>query len=103
SQSKKNGDIHTGTQNPYCHDGGHQFVQCFAHDLIADDKRGLIERFLVERLSLRGMWRAVGVTRKWLLGFLVQCVETLPDHLHVQSITCNGNVMLRSLEADTEY
>ena len=102
SQYKKNGHIHNGKQNHYCHDCGHQFVQCFAHDLIADDKRGLIERFLVERLSLRGIWRAVGVTRKWLLGFLVQCVEALPDHLHVQPITCHGNVMLRRLEVEAD-
>jgi hypothetical protein len=27
---------------------------------------------LVERISLRGICRAVGVTLKWLLGFLVQ-------------------------------
>ena len=52
--------------------------------------------------GLRGIWRAVGVTRKWLLGFLVQCVEALPDHLHVQPITCHGNVMLRRLEVEAD-
>jgi hypothetical protein len=35
-------------------------------------------------MSLRSICRVVGVTLKWLLGFLVQCVEALPDHLHVQ-------------------
>jgi insertion element IS1 protein InsB len=44
----------------------------------------------------------VGVKLKWLLGFLVQCVEALPDHLHVQPITCHGNVMLRRLEVEAD-
>jgi hypothetical protein len=44
---------------------------------------------LVERISLRGICRAVGVGLKWLLGFLVHYVEALPDHLNVQPITSN--------------
>jgi insertion element IS1 protein InsB len=101
-QYKKNGHIHNGKQNLHCHDCGRQFVQCLEQYLIAEDKRGLIERLLVERISLRGICRAVGVTLKWLLGFLVQCVEALPDHLHVQPITGHGNVMLRRLEVEAD-
>jgi insertion element IS1 protein InsB len=82
--------------------GGRQFVQGFAQYRIADDTRALIERLLVERISLRGICRAVGVGLKWLLGFLVQCVEALPDHLHVQPVTCYGNVMMRRLEVEAD-
>jgi transposase-like protein len=99
---KKNGHIHNGKQNHHCHDCGRQFVQCFEQYLIAEDKRTLIESLLVERISLRGICRAVGVTLKWLLGFLVQCVEALPDHLHVQPVTGHGNVMLRRLEVEAD-
>ena len=74
---KKNGHIHNDKQNHHCHDCGCQFVQCCQQYLITDDKRGLIERLLLERLSLRGICRAVGVILKWLLGFLVQCFEAL--------------------------
>ena len=102
SKYKKNGHIHNGKQNHQCHDGGRQFVDCFEQDRVSADTRALIERLLVERISLRGICRAVGVTLKWLLGFLVQCVEALPDHLHVQPITCHGNVMLRRLEVEAE-
>ena len=99
---KKNGHIHNGKQNHQCHDCGRQFVQCFEQYLISDDKRGLIERLLVERISLRGICRAVGVKLKWLLGFLVQCVEALPDHLHVQPLTGHSNVILRRLEVEAD-
>jgi hypothetical protein len=53
---KKNGHIHNGKKNHYCHDCGRQFVQCF---------------------------------------------EALPDHLHVQPVTCKHNVMIQRLEVET--
>src|SRR5262247_1577080 len=51
-QFKKNGHIHNGKQNHHCHDCGRQFVQCYEQYLIAQDKRRLIERLLLERLSV---------------------------------------------------
>jgi insertion element IS1 protein InsB len=99
---KKNGHTHNGKQNHQCKTCPRQFVQCSEQYLISDDKRGLIERLLVERISLRGICRAVGVTLKWLLGFLVQCFEALPDHLHVQPVTCKHNVMIQRLEVEAD-
>ena len=69
---------------------------------ISDDTRALIERLLVERISLRGICRAVGVGLKWLLGFLVQRVKALPEHLHVQPVTCDGSVMMPRLEVEAD-
>jgi insertion element IS1 protein InsB len=99
---KKNGHIHNGKQNHQCHNCGRQFVDCFEQYLIAEDTRALIERLLVERISLRGICRAVGVGLKWLLGFLVHCVEALPDHLHVQPITSHQDVMIQRLEVEAD-
>ena len=98
SRYKKNGRIHNDKQNHHCHNCGRQFVQSCEPYLIAEDKRGLIERLLLERLSLRGICRAVGVTLKWLLGFLVQCFKALPDHLHVQPVSCTRDVLRQRLE-----
>jgi insertion element IS1 protein InsB len=77
-------------------------VECFEQSLSSDAIRALIERLLVERIALRGIGRAVGVHLKWLFGFLVQCVEALPDHLHVQPITGHGHIMLPRLEAEAD-
>jgi IS1 family transposase len=99
---KKNGHIRNGKQNHQCHDCGRQFVDCFAQYLVSDDTRALIERLLVERISLRGICRVVGVKFKWLLGFLVHCFEALPEHLNAQSIPCNGAVMLQRLEVEAD-
>jgi insertion element IS1 protein InsB len=102
SKYKKNGHIHNGKQHHQCQVCGRQFVECFEQSLIADDTRALIERLLVERISLRGICRAVGVGLKWLLGFLVHCVEALPDHLNVQPITTHPDVMIQRLGVEAD-
>jgi hypothetical protein len=56
----------------------------------------------VERISLRGICRAVCVTLKWLLGFLGQCFAALPDYLHVQPVTCQHDVLLQRLEVEAD-
>jgi len=99
---KKNGHTHNGKQHHQCKTCPRQFVQCCEHYLISDDKRGLIERLLVERISLRGICRAVGVTLKWLLGFLVQCFAALPDHLHVHPVSCQHDVLIQRLEGEAD-
>jgi transposase-like protein len=99
---KKNGHIHNGKQNHQCKDCGRQFVDCFEQDLVSDDTRALVERLLLERLSLRGICRAAGVKLKWLLGFIVTCFEALPDHLNVQPITSNADAMIQRLEVEAD-
>jgi insertion element IS1 protein InsB len=99
---KKNGHIHNGKQNHQCQACGRQFVERFEQSLISDDTRALIERLLVERISLRGICRAVGVGLKWLLGFLVHCVEALPEHLNVQPMTSHPDVMIQRLEVEAD-
>jgi insertion element IS1 protein InsB len=99
---KKNGHIHNGKQHHHGHDGGRQFVESFAHYRISHDRRALLKRLRLERISLRGICRAVGVTLKRFVGFLVQCFEALPDHLHVQPIACHQGVMVQRLEVDAD-
>jgi hypothetical protein len=44
----------------------------------------------------------VGVTLKWLLGFLVQCFEALPEHLYVQPVSCQHDVMSQRLKMEAD-
>jgi IS1 family transposase len=101
-QYKKNGHIHNGKQNHQCKDCGRQFVDGFEQYLVSDETCDLIERLLLERLSLRGICRAAKVGLKWLLGFMVTCFEALPDHLNVQPISCNQDVMIQRLEVEAD-
>ncbi len=102
SKYKNNGHIHNGKQNHHCHNCGRQFVESFAQYLLSEETRALIERLLLERISLRGICRAVGVGLKWLLGFLVTCFEDLPDHLYVQSVMGHQDVMIQRLEVEAD-
>ncbi|MGE3542022.1 MAG: IS1 family transposase [Candidatus Tectimicrobiota bacterium] len=99
---KKNGHIHNGQQQHHCHDCGRQFVQCCEPDLIAEARRRLIERLLVERIALRGSCRAVGVTLTGLLGCLVQGFAALPAHRHVQPVSCTRAVLIQRLEVEAD-
>jgi insertion element IS1 protein InsB len=101
-QHQKNGHIHHGKQHHHCQDCGRQFVDGFAQNLVSADTRALIEHVLVERISLRGICRAVGVNLKWLLDCLVQCFEALPDHLHVQPVAYHGDVMVGRLTVEAD-
>jgi insertion element IS1 protein InsB len=58
---KKNGHIHPGKQPHRGKLGGRAFVLLPANRLITDEQRSLVERLLLQRISLRGICRAVGV------------------------------------------
>ena len=83
-QFKKNGHIPSGKQNHRCKACGRQFVASAEERLIAREQRMLIEHLLCERISLRGICRAVGVSLTWLLHFMIEHFAACPDHLHVQ-------------------
>ena len=102
SAYKKNGHIRNGKQNHQCKDCGRQVVDVFEQYLISDDTRALIERLLPERLSLRGICRAVGVGLKWPIGFITMTFESLPDHLNLLPITSIQEVIIQRLEVEID-
>jgi insertion element IS1 protein InsB len=102
TQFKKNGHIHTGKQNHRCKACGRQFVASAEERIIGDEQRTLIQHLLRERLSLRGICRAVGVSLTWLLHFIVECFAACPDHLYVGLPNRPTAVVLRQLEAEAD-
>jgi insertion element IS1 protein InsB len=55
-----------------------------------------------ERISLRGICRAVGVSLAWLLHFMVECFTACPDDLHVELPARPTAVVLSRLEAEAD-
>ena len=100
NQYKKNGHTHTGKQNHQCKACGRQFVASPEDHIISDEQRTLIEHLLRERISLRGICRAVGVSLPWLLHLMVECCAACPDHLHVRRPLGPTEVVIHQLEAD---
>jgi insertion element IS1 protein InsB len=101
-QFKKNGHIHTGKQNHRCKDCGRQFVLHPDNRVIDGGQRTLVERLLLEKISLHGICRAVRVSIRWLMDFMVTCFDAAPEHLHVQFPSRPGNVILRDVEAEAD-
>jgi len=67
SQTVKNGRIHNRKQQFKCHECGRQFVEHPQKKVIAQATRELIERLLLERISLAGIARTVQVSEQWLM------------------------------------
>jgi insertion element IS1 protein InsB len=99
---KKNGHIHTGKQNHQCKDCGRQFVLDATQRVIDEEHRAVVERLLCEKISLHGICRAIGVSIRWLMDFMVACFAAVPEHLHVQPIASSGRVLLGCLEIEAD-
>jgi insertion element IS1 protein InsB len=102
TQFKKNGHIHSGKQNYQCKACGRQFVVSTEERIISSEQRTLVEHLLCERISLRGICRAVGVSLTWLLHFMVERFAACPNHLHAQLPVNPTDVVLRRLEAEAD-
>ena len=68
---KRKGHIHTGKQNHRCNVCGRAFVLNPEHPVTTEEQRTLIERLLLERISLRGICRTVGIGLQGLSQFMV--------------------------------
>jgi insertion element IS1 protein InsB len=94
--------MHSGKQHHRCKACGRQCVAGAAERIIADEQRTLSEYLLRERISLRGICRAVGVSLTWLLHFMVERFAACPDHLHAQLPVRPTAVVIRQLEAEAD-
>jgi insertion element IS1 protein InsB len=101
-QFKKNGHTHNGKQNHQCQACPRQFVTEATERSITPGQRTLIERLLCERISLRVICRAVGVSLPWLLHFMVERFAACPEHLHAQLPKGPAYVVIHQLEAEAD-
>ena len=99
---KRNGHIHTGKQNHRCNVCGRAFVLTPENSVVTEEQRRLIERLLLERISLRGICRAVGVGLQWLLQFMVARFQAVPEDLHAKPAEGTPAVILHRLEAEVD-
>jgi insertion element IS1 protein InsB len=62
----KNGSIHNGKAKYWCKACGRQFVADLHPYRISAEKREMVDRLLLERISLAGIARVVGVSKRWV-------------------------------------
>src|SRR5262245_766750 len=99
---KRNGHLKPGQQNHQCKACGRQCVLHANNRVIGDEQRTLVERLLCEKISLHGICRAVGVSIRWLMGFMAARFAALPDHLHVRPVVVPRDVILGRLEVEAD-
>ena len=82
SQTKRNGHTHYGKQNYFCHACRRQFVEGGQDWFVSEKDKAVINKLLLERISLAGICRACDVSQTWLLGYLKELYGQLPDELN---------------------
>jgi transposase-like protein len=84
-QTVKNGRIHNGKQRFLCHECGRQFVEQPQKKVIDSTARELIDRLLLEKISLAGIARAVQVSEQWLQTYVNEKYASVPRQVHVSA------------------
>jgi len=64
--SLRHAPLHNGKQRFLCRACGRQFVEDPTHKVIDAETRTLVDRLLLERISMAGIARAVQVSEQWL-------------------------------------
>ena len=78
----KNGSIHNHKPKFSCKDCGRQFVEK-PENKIPQDKKDLIDKLLLERIPLAGIARVVGVSERWLQGYINRKYQEVPRQINV--------------------
>lgn len=79
----KNGTSHRGKQNYICRDCRRQFVEAPQRQSLDVTTHSLLERLLLERLSLAGIARVLQVSESWLQTFVNRFYSKLDRTINV--------------------
>ena len=66
----RNGKTQSDSPNFLCRGCGRCFVAAPKKGPVTQERKDLVRRLLLERISLRGIARAAGVSRSWLQKFV---------------------------------
>lgn len=100
---KKNGHIHNGKQDHRCLSCGRQFVLNPTQKRISEERRKLIKKIFLERVSLEGICRIFDVSMPWVLHFLGKVIEELPEDLNAEVLTEDDELEVIVLEVDEQW
>lgn len=79
----KNGSIHNGKPKRHCKDCKRQFVVNPTNHSISPEIKQLIDKLLLERISLRGIVRVTDVSPSWLQTYVNNKFSSIPQRIKV--------------------
>jgi insertion element IS1 protein InsB len=97
SHIKRNGHTYYGKQNYQCKLCNRQFV--IREETVSAENKELVKSLLLERISLRGICRVLGISLCWLLNFIESIYQANPEDLNFQ-LPDEPEIELLLLEAD---
>jgi transposase-like protein len=83
ARTVKNGRIHNGKQRFKCHNCGRQFVAQPTKKVIDQATRELIDRLLLEHISLAGIAGAAQVSEQWLQTYVNEKGAKVPRQVQM--------------------
>ena len=83
---QKYGHTHYGKQNHFCTVCKRQFVDSGPDWFVSESDKVIIDKLLLERISLAGICRVCDVSQPWLLKYLREVYEALPDDLNAEAV-----------------
>jgi IS1 family transposase/transposase-like protein len=79
----KNGSVHNGKSKHQCKSCGRQFVVNPTKTTVSTETKQLIDKLLLERISLRGIARVTQVSWSWLQDYVNQMLARTPRQIKV--------------------
>ena len=80
---KCNGRTRHGKQRYRCKNCQYQFSENPQNKLISKEDIEIIDKLLLERITLHGICRVMNVSMPWLLKHIEYLYERLPNHLNI--------------------
>jgi insertion element IS1 protein InsB len=74
----------SGKQNFKCRECGRQFVQKPRHQPISEETKALIDKLLLEKISLAEIVRVTGVSPRWWQYYINQKFASVPRQVKVK-------------------
>jgi IS1 family transposase/transposase-like protein len=81
----KNGHTHNGKQSFKCGDCARQFVIAPRHQPISESTKKLIDKLLLEKISLAGICMTTGVSERWLKYYVNKKLGAVNRQVEVKS------------------
>ncbi len=94
----KNGKIHNKKQNYKCQNCGRQFIENPTKKYITQETRNLIDRLLLEKISLAGIARVTNVSETWLQDYVNNKYSQIPKEIKI-SQKAKGKLTIQCDEA----
>ena len=96
SRVVKNGSIHNGKKKYACKECGRQFVENPTKKMITQDQWNIVDKLLLEKISLAGISRVTGISERWIQEYtnktfrnVSRTVEVIPKKKGKLIIQCD--------------